>query len=557
MIRELSRLLGLRRTLFRNIVLFSEKGAWNRWLTIAILACLFVVGDYIFFHRIIEYLAELPFQAGDELIPQLLNVVFLTLFVMGAFSGVIVSLSLFYMAPDLELLHSLPLSPTSILTSRFFQCVVHSSWMMLLFSLPIYAAYGNHFQATVAYYMYVVAALAPFFTIACALGSMATLVLLRYFPSRRLHQMLSLIGLVFLVGLITYLRFLSPEKFFGKNVSDAQIMLFVEKLQTPDYPFLPSSWITLGVTQARAGDWGGALWNFSYLMIAAVFAVAGLLFLGKKIYLQGWRLAGEARTAPLDDSRADGNGHRSRSVHPIRALWDKDLKLFFRDPEQWSQLFILAALTLVYLFNIINLPLDNRVLQHVVAVLNVGLIGFVLSALSARFVFSAPSMEGAAFWTIYSSPTSMKSFLWGKFCFFFPPLLFIAELLAGVSSYLLEVDAYVMAVSIVGTFFITLALTGLGLGLGAMYPMFKHDNVAEISSGTGGILFMVFSLAYIGVLLALGARPVYVHFNETFLSRSLGGWDVPICYAATVLLTLFVAWWPMHKGERALQKMDL
>ena len=51
---------------------------------------------------------------------------------------------------------------------------------------------------------------------------------------------------------------------------------------------------------------------------------------------------------------------------------------------------------------------------------------------------------------------------------FFPPLLFIAELLVVVSNQLLEVDAYVMRVSIIGVFLLTLGLTSLGLGLGTL-----------------------------------------------------------------------------------------
>src|SRR2546430_11003091 len=38
----------------------------------------------------------------------------------------------------------------------------------------------------------------------------------------------------------------------------------------------------------------------------------------------------------------------------------KDIKLFFRDTTQWSQLILLAALVLVYLFNIKTLPLQDR-----------------------------------------------------------------------------------------------------------------------------------------------------------------------------------------------------
>ena len=91
-----------------------------RPISILTLGMLFVIGDYWFFHRVIVYLDGLPFRVGDELIIQLINLVFITLFMMVLFSSLIVSLSVYYLSHDLELLHSLPISISGIVTSRYF-----------------------------------------------------------------------------------------------------------------------------------------------------------------------------------------------------------------------------------------------------------------------------------------------------------------------------------------------------------------------------------------------------------------------------------------------------
>ena len=49
--------------------------------------------------------------------------------------------------------------------------------------------------------------------------------------------------------------------------------------------------------------------------------------------------------------------------------------------------------------------------------------------------------------------------------------------------------------------------------MGAMYPMFEYENISEIPTGTGGILFMISSLLYVGLVLIFLARPMVVHFN--------------------------------------------
>ncbi len=480
---------------------------------------------------------------------------------MVLFSSLIVSLSVFFLSRDLGFLHSLPVTEGPILATRFSQCVLNSSWMVLVFTLPIFIAYGVYFEVTWGYYFYLAAGLVPFVILPCALGGSVILVLMRYFPTKKVYQVLSFLGMFFLVGLVVYLRFLSPEKFFGQEVSDQQIIQFVESLKVPEYAFLPSSWITQGLTGWEQGEGGRAWTQLLYLALATGAAVTVLFGLGRRIYFEGWCMVQEVRSAPPGKN---GNGLRRLSwldrlpLSPVRrALLAKDLKMFVRDPEQWSQLFILFALVCVYIFNIKNLPLDNVVLKNVVSVLNIGLVGFVLSALIVRFVFSAPSVEGKQIWTIYTAPVDLRQFLWSKFLMFFPPLLGLAEFLVIVSNHLLQVDAYVMNISIIGVFLITLALVGLGLGLGATYPMFAHENVSEIPTGTGGILFMVISLGYVGVVMMLAGRPLYVHFNQRYLLRAIGGIDVPICYALILILTLVVTFLPIRHGVRALTRMDL
>ncbi|MEE2987227.1 MAG: hypothetical protein VX667_05510 [Nitrospinota bacterium] len=545
---------------FANYLARPNKDKILRWAMIAVLGILFVWGDYIFFYRIIQYLDGLPFSIGEELIVQLLNVVFLTLFVMTIFSTLIVSLSVFYLSADLEMLLSAPVSMGPVISLRFMQTVINSSWMILLFSIPIYVAYGNFFNVPWSYYFYLFLGLIPFILIPCLLGVSGVMALIRYFPNKKTHQVLSLLGLVFLVGMVVYLRFLSPEKFFGKDVSDEMIILFVEQLRAPDYSFLPSTWITVGLVRFVEGNFAPAFVQLSFLYLA-VTALAGLgYWTGRKIYFVGWCSMQEVWNSPPDN-----NGKREESFFlrriPLsrvqRSLMIKDMRMFFRDPEQWSQMFILCALVVVYIFNIMNLPLDNLALKNVVSVLNIGLVGFVLSALSSRFVFAAPSMEGREFWAIYTAPVNLEKFIWTKFLLFFPPLLALAEMLVVISNYLLQVDGYVMKVSFIGVFLITGGLVGLGLGLGARYPMFDYDNVSEISTSTGGVLFMILSLSFVGAVMVLVARPMYVHFNERFLFKSIGGIDVPICYALILVLALVVTVIPIRQGVLALKEMDL
>ena len=182
----------------------------------------------------IRYLDELPFKVGEELIFQLLNVIFLTLFVMVLFSAIIASLSIYYISSDLDFLHAQPISKDSIIRVRFVQTLVNASWVVLIFAFPIFLAYGYYFDVNLGYYFYLLASLPPFVMIPTLLGVIGIMVLMRLFPTDKAYQILSFMGLFFLAGMIMFFRFLSPEKFFDKKVSDEAIIAFVESLKMPE-----------------------------------------------------------------------------------------------------------------------------------------------------------------------------------------------------------------------------------------------------------------------------------------------------------------------------------
>jgi ABC-2 type transport system permease protein len=401
----------------------------------------------------------------------------------------------------------------------------------------------------------------PFVVIPTLLGVIGIMVLMCLFPTDKAYQVLSFMGLFFLAGMIMFFRFLSPEKFFDKKVSDEAIIAFVESLKMPEFGFHPSSWMTIGLSSWSEQHTGTALWQLLYLYVAAIVLGGVFWLVSRKIYFASWRSYQEVKCAPRDEFRKEGTQKpRWLSILPFssmqKGLLHKDLIVFSRDPSYWSQLFILAALVVVYIFNIVNLPLENIVLKNVISVLNIGLIGFVLSALASRFVFSTTSLEGKKMWAVYTSPVKMESFLLGKFLMYFPPLLIIGEILVIVSNILLQVDAYVMQVSIIGVVFITIGVVGMAVGMGAMYPKFEYENVSEISSGTGGILFIISSLIYVGLVIILGARPMYVHFKQIFAFGGAADLEVMGFYFLIIVLSFYVAIEPMRRGIHALKTRD-
>ena len=55
---------------------------------------------------------------------------------------------------------------------------------------------------------------------------------------------------------------------------------------------------------------------------------------------------------------------------------------------------------------------------------------------------------------------------------------------------------------------LTLAISSLALGLGALYPKFDTENAAQIPTGFGGLVFMMSAIVLLGVVIVIEAVPV-------------------------------------------------
>jgi ABC-2 type transport system permease protein len=287
-----------------------------------------------------------------------------------------------------------------------------------------------------------------------------------------------------------------------------------------------------------------------------------------RIYYSGWSRSQEGRKAAISRS-ALADRFFSALAWPfpgkLRAIVLKDVKLFFRDTSQWSQLFLLFALMVVYIYSFKLLPLERAAmpsfyLQNLISFLNLGMAGFVTSAVAVRFVFPAVSLEGASFWIIRSAPLSISDFLWAKFWSSLLPLLLLAELLIVLSNLLLKVTPFMMALGAVTVLFMTCGITALGVGLGATFPRFKHENVAQIPTGFGGIVYMLLTMLFIGTVVVLEAWPVYSIFTAlAFGGRITGaGWGViAASLALLAAVNCLAILLPLKIGLESLKKREI
>jgi ABC-2 type transport system permease protein len=221
------------------------------------------------------------------------------------------------------------------------------------------------------------------------------------------------------------------------------------------------------------------------------------------------------------------------------------------------------ALVAVYLYNfkvldIERIPYMAGVIRNVYAFVNLALAGFVLAAVSVRFVFPSVSAEGGAFWLIRTSPVSMSAFLWSKFWTGLVPVLVLAEVLTVVSNQLLGSDPFLKWICAGAIFFMSFGLVGMAAGFGARYPRFDAENLTQVAGSYGGIAFMVLAVLFILVEIGLVAWPSSLYLWHQYRGVPLRPGRqllIALCLGSGVALSLVTWLWSMRRGIHALGEL--
>jgi len=511
-----------------------------------------------FFYRIFDYLKTVDIF-GEMLTIRLITMVFLSFLSMLIFSNILTSISVFFMSKDVEYLFSTPLKTSVIYCFKFAESLFNSSYMILIFGIPVFAAYGIVYEAGINFYWLMVLVLLPFLIIPAALGTGITQVLMRFLPAKRTHQIMMALGIFFLVMIIILIRFLEPEKLV--NPIGAKIFTeYIEKSRIPAPSWLPSTIAAEAIVSACKGEF----YRLSNLFIMLVIFAAALfiisLIISNSLYRKGWD---ESRILK-PRTKIHGSSHLSflkkftRFFEPkTGALIEKEMKYFFRDTAQWSQLFLLGALVLIYIFNIKSVPVESRFMHNVLAFFNICLAGFVLSGVAVRFAFPSISMERRAFWVIQSSPVSIRKFVLIKFFIYLLPQVILAELIVVSSNLLLEVSDFMFYFSAVSVFVMTCTLTGLGVGLGSLYPDFKADSPDRVAVSAGGVIYMISALGYILVMIILLASPIYSYLASRLMFHNISNFWVYSCYAIAFVISVLAGFLPLRFGINRMQNLEI
>lgn len=549
----------------KNIIRRPGRGGRTRAMFVAVFTLVIWVLIFAFAVKVLGNLRAAD-VVGDILCRRFLGLMWIAGAALLMFSAMISSLSGFFLSKDLDLLMAAPIGLETLFWARSIQALTVSAWMPAAFMLPVFLAYGYVFKASGVYYLAAPLASLPLLAGAGYLSQILVMVLVNVFPARRAKEIMGLTAIVTFCGLYLAFRLMRPEEL----VNPAGFMsaaAYLAELRAPASILLPTEWAVEAIWptlsrqpgQMGAGWWLLLLWSTCAALAVLTSYVAGLL------YLPGYNksLEGSSRRRNRESLLAMFLSTLSRMMKPERrALVVKDLKTFFRDNAQWSQLLLLAALLVIYIYNfsVLNLgrfPSGAFVLENFFAFLNLGLVSLVAATLSLRFAFPAISGEGFAYWIIKAAPMSLKEFLRIKFWMWLPPIWLISMGLIILGNRYLDVSSIMNGAAIIITALLTPGLCALAVGLGARFPRFDAANPAQAPTGYGGLIYMVTSSMASLAVIGLTAWPVLtlLHLEQGrrkgwMAGLGLGG-SLTLA-AAFICLYLWIV--PMRQGARALME---
>lgn len=552
-------------------------GQKNRWLRASraerITLVLFGVFGLVFWAFLFVLFAWLVDTAytvevfGPILTRRLLEMLLIGLFTLLCFSNTVTAVSTFYLSDDLELVLSLPVRPETFFFARYIDTLIQSSWMMAFFGLPVFVAYGLAYGADWTYPLALLAVIPGYVMVPTGLGVGLASLLVRGIPANRVREGMVFVGILAMVTVAVLLRLLRPERLMDAESFDNLAAWFAE-FQVPVPAFLPPRW-TVDVVEASLRGTPFPWVELALLMTGGVAVTAVSRWLTRAVYDEGRARAQAARTARLAKAGWLDRvlAFWTRPLSPIaRAIVTKDVKIFVRDPSQWSQVVLVGAIVVIAVASAAAMPMDfmrgpfGIYMREGLAFGSLALIGFIMSSVAARFQFTAVSLEGRAFWVVRTGPVQARELLWAKVWPSLVPMLIVGEVLAVALPTVLGAGGFVLGLSIFSAAALAMGISGLAVGIGAMYPDFKADNASRVAASPSAMLFMVSGLVLVFLVVGLELIPIgtvmYLRYQELSPTPlhwlgiiapllAVGG----LCAAAAVL--------PIRRGAEALWDREL
>jgi ABC-2 type transport system permease protein len=484
---------------------------------------------------------------------------------MLTISNAVAALGSFFLSRDLELILASPLSPVRFFIGRSLDVVISSSWMVLIFAAPVIIAFGQAYGAAPTYYAFAAFTTIPFLLVPLALGLIAVALFTALVPASRTREVLFGSGVIGLIGVYYCIDLIGPT---GKIFEDPdEIVRIIGLIAAPNKAWLPSYWIATVLSEylvpsnRAIGPYVALLTTTGLTLILSAYIAVRLLhargYTRARTGRAGALVAGKrshhliARLTPFIDSR-------------YRAILAKEYRMFTRDLTQALQLLMLLGICMLYLYNfrmlhsVRGLPEATEIWwRGFLAVSNLAMGAFVITAICTRFVFPSLSLEGQSWWVLQTAPLAPREILQAKFYGWLVPVGFVSSVIFIAGAFAIGATPYVLVMTALTSWIIAYGIVGLAVGLGAVFANFDWEHSSQLAASFGSLVFMLLSTILIFIDVVPALILVFLRSLQTF-GYDFSTVQLILALGTSGLLLFYInyaaARAALRAGERALSR---
>ncbi len=475
---------------------------------------------------------------------QLLTMFFLTMFMMLILSSMISTLNIFFLSRDLKLLFTSPLSQIKIFVWKSFEVSFNSSLMVLFFTIPVLFGYLYYFSPSLPKIAAALSVLLLFLIIGVLCGIIIGFIIPLFISVRRLQPVLSVISILLISAAVILFRMLQPEKFGNPQILD-NVMEFIKGFSTPVFNFFPFRWLSESLKALASSEFKYFIKNFMLLLGSLSFLSIFLILFGKKFYFNIFDKVSRG-------SRISTDSGLSKNVirNDMRMLYKKEVITFIRTPEQWSQLLVIAAITVVFIINMKAIPAPSPAVKNIIAYLNIGMAAFIVAGLNSRFTFTSIPMENPGIVHIMASPFNRTKVLKLKFLFNLIPMMILSLALFFTGEVTLGLDSTTRISGILYLFPVVTFLTVLAIWFGLRVRSSRFTTPQHLIISSNGIALMLWSLAYVVITVLYMIRPLFIYYFSKLTRRPVPIYEIFLWILLFYLINISLIILFLKKSEK-------
>lgn len=459
-------------------------------------------GLYLLFRTVFSQIERTPLEATVA-IPLIFNFFFIAILALLMLSNAIILYGALFGHQESQFLLSLPVHAQDLVGLKYLESVFYSSWSLILLGLPLMLAIAHQTHRPEFYALFV-AFFLTFIPIPAALGALLAWIAARFLPRRAAGAIALVAGVIIAAFIVTGLRTMRV----GDLPAEVWLRSFLTRMSFVESALLPNHWVASGIDGALHGQFGTSLLYLCVTFANALFlSWLAVVLVSRRLDVAVDRVTAGRSAARRPASAASGGLSGLVFFYlptSLRLIAAKDLRTFFRDPLQWSQLAILFGLLVLYLSNIPTLRLDLSapLWGLLIPFLHLCAVSLILATFTCRFVFPLVSLEGRQLWLLGVLPLRRSRILWAKFAFAMTVTVLVAVTAVAFGSAMIELSLAWTLLHLLVTVAVCFGLCGFSVGLGARFPMFQERNPARIANGIGGTLNLLASLVLVTLLLS-------------------------------------------------------